>query len=354
MIEQNLEFFNVDHLEAVQGMSGLRLERFPEPFCSQLGITNNRNGRFRAKRVHGCEIRFVTEAPYFDIALSAMEADIDVTVYYGELAHGTYRLLAGKVTVIHVEKHAIFNTVEEAMVPAGRFAPGVWRIQFGMNGNAYFHYLDTFGHGYRPPEPGEKPGAVWAAYGSSITCGSVTTLYSNCYIEQAAMRLGLEVMNKGLSGSCLCEEFAAEYLASLPVSILSLEIGVNMIPFLGEEEFERRVKLFLDTVSRTQAKRIYVIDIFPNKGLITVDHDAPYYVRYRSFREILGRLVGEMRKRDARFIPVPGEAVAPDLTCLSTDLLHPSDNGHIRMGENLASWIAGYEKKNGGKSDGMV
>lgn len=29
MIYQDIEFFNVDHLEFVEGMSGLRLQRFP-------------------------------------------------------------------------------------------------------------------------------------------------------------------------------------------------------------------------------------------------------------------------------------------------------------------------------------
>lgn len=360
MIDQNLEFFNVDHLERVPGLGGLRLERFPERFRRELGIEANKNGRFRAERVHGCEIRFVTEAPFFDLALSAAESDIDVCLYCGDMAHGTYTLEAGKVTVLHIEKNAIYDTVDLDKLPKGRFSSWVWRVQFGMNGTACFHYLDTFGYEHRPPKPEEKPEITWAAYGSSITCGSVTTLYSNCYIEQAAVRLGAEVMNKGLSGSCFCEEFAADYLASLPVTMLSLEIGVNMIPFLKEEEFEKRVSRFLEAVSRSQAKRIYVIDIFTNKGLITSDHQAPYYTRSRSFCTILNGLVEEKRRTDPRFVQIPGTAVAENLTYLSCDLLHPSDHGHIRMGENLASWIRKEEKKmekrngNGGEFYGNV
>lgn len=353
MIDQNLEFFNVDHFACVQGLGGLRLERFPERFRRELGIEANKNGRFRAERVHGCEIRFVTEAPYFDVALSAAESDIDVCLYCGDMAHGKYTLEAGKVTVLHIERNAVYGMIDLEKLPKGRFSPRVWRIQFGMNGSACFHYLDTFGYEYRPPEPEEKPEITWAAYGSSITCGSVTTLYSNCYIEQAAGRIGAEVMNKGLSGSCFCEEFVGEYLASLPVSILSLEIGVNMIPFLSDMEFEKRVSRFLEMVSQSEAKRIYVIDIFTNKGLIASDHQAPYYTRSRSFRTILGELVKEKRQSDKRFVQIPGVVVAEDLTYLSCDLLHPSDNGHIRMGEKLASWIRNYEK-NGGDFCGNV
>lgn len=37
MREQDLEFHNVDHLERVPGMEGLRLERFPARFKQELG-----------------------------------------------------------------------------------------------------------------------------------------------------------------------------------------------------------------------------------------------------------------------------------------------------------------------------
>lgn len=336
MIEQDLEFHNTDHLEHVPGMEGLRLERFPEHFKWELGIPENHNAQFRAKRVHGCEIRFVTEALYFDVCLSAVEADIDIVVYCGDLMHSKYTLKAGVRTVLHIEYPAMYKLVDVEQLPRGRFAPWVWRIQFGMNGYAYFHYLDTYGYSHRPPEKGEKPETLWAAYGSSITCGSVTTLYSNSYIEQAAMHLGYDVMNKGLSGSCFCEQAAADYLAGLPVDVLSLEIGVNMLIPFDEEEFERRVRYLLGKIKeKSPAKEIYVMDIFTNRAPILRDHRDNQYRHYQPFIEIVKQLVKEVG--DSRMVQVDGKMVAEDLTYLSTDLLHPSDQGHIRMGKNLAA-----------------
>ena len=142
MIYQDLEFHNVDHLEQVPGMDGVRLERFPQVVTGMLGIPGNHKARFRSKRVHGCEIRFVTDAEAFDVCLTAVESDIDVMIYYGDMVHSKHILKAGVCTVLHVEYPEMYKQVDTGELPKGRFAPYVWRIQFGMNGYLYFHYLD--------------------------------------------------------------------------------------------------------------------------------------------------------------------------------------------------------------------
>jgi len=335
MVYQNLEFHNVDHLEEVPGMEGLRLERFPKALTASLGIPENRKGRFRAKRVHGCEIRFVTEAPFFDLCVTAAEADIDAVICCGDMVHTKHTLKAGAHTVLHVEYPEMYKQVDEKRLTQRRFAPYVWRIQFGMNGSLYFHYLDTYGFPCRPPREGEKPEILWAAYGSSITCGSKTTAYSNAYVEQAAWRLKYDVLNKGLSGSCLCEPEMAEYLAGLPVDILTLELGVNMMLNFNEETFERQIRRFLQTIKESgKAKQICVIDIFTNRAPILNNHEHHYYRHYDNFRNIVKTVALELQ--DPRITWIDASAIAKDLAYLSTDLLHPSDNGHISMGEHLA------------------
>lgn len=335
MIDHSIEFHNVDHLEAVEGMGGQRLCRFPRGLSRSLGVLKNKNARFRADRVHGCELRFVTESGYFDVALTAVEQDIDVLIYKGDLLHKKEVLKAGVCTVLHVEAPPVYETVNKELLTGNQFAPWIWRLQFGMNGAVYFHYIDTYDTSLRPPKKEEKPEVLWAAYGSSITCGSVTNLYSNSYINQAAVRLGWDVMNKGLSGSCFCEKEVADYLAGLSVDVLSLEIGVNMVMFFEKVETRKRVEYLLDTLKKSPARHIFVIDMFPNKGLIALDQDSVYYRHYRSFKEIVRQTSSAIK--DQRFHLIQGEDVVKDLTYLSTDLLHPSDNGHIRMGINLAA-----------------
>ena len=340
MIAHDLEFHNVDHLESVSGMSGLRLERFPQHFKRELGIPDNHNGQFRAKRVHGCEIRFVTEAKYFDVGLTAVEADVDIVIYYGDMMHSKHTLKAGVCSVIHVEYPEIYKLVDIKKLPKRRFAPYVWRVQFGMNGYVYFHYLDTFGYKHRPPVEGEEPEIQWAAYGSSITCGSVTTLYSNSYIEQAALYLGYDVMNKGLSGSCMCEPAMADYLASLQVDMLSLELGVNMLIPFEKDEFENRVRCLLQKVMReSPAKKIYVIDIFCNRGPLLKDYSDPQSRNYFVFKKIVKKILEEAE--DDRLIGIDGHDIAASETYLSVDLQHPSDQGHILMGRRLAERMKG-------------
>lgn len=334
MIMNGIEFHNVDHLEKTESMDGKKLCRFPKEVSARLGTTRNYNGRFRANHPHGCELRFVTGAPYFEITLTAMEQDTEVLIYRGDLFHQRHMLRAGVRTLLHVDYPAIYGSVEEEKLEGRRFAPWVWRVQFGLNGCVYFHDLDTCGFDRRPPQRAEKPKTRWAAYGSSITCGCVTNVYSSSYINQAAIALGWDVLNKGLSGSCLCEPEAAEYLAELDVDAVSLEVGVNMVMFFDEKETQKRVEYLLEALHKSPAKRIFVLDMFPNKGLIALDEQSDYYRHYRSFKEIVRQAVRNVE--DDRFYLIHGEEVLKDLTYLSTDLLHPSDDGHVRMGRNLA------------------
>lgn len=337
MVFQEMEFHNVEYLEREEHMSGLKLHRFPEVFGRELGIEQNRNGRFRAGRPHGCEIRFATDIPYFNLALTAVEADLEVLIYCGDYFHQKAVLKAGVCTVLQITEPPMLSLVEKELLVKRRFDFNVWRIQFGLNGYVYFNYLNTFGESRRPPRADEKPACTWLAYGSSITCGSAAGTYSNAYINQAAEELGIDVLNKGLSGSCLCEDVAADYLARAKCDLLTLELGVNMVPFFAEDEFEKRVSNLLRQLACSPAKEIYVIDMFPCKGLIFRDKEAPHYRRYRTFKEIVGRLADECGDERVRLIR--GEAILDDFSSLTTDFLHPSDRGHIRMGRNLADAI---------------
>ncbi len=335
MIEFEAEFHNVDHLEKVPGTEGWRLERFPGQLQKELGIARNHNGQFRSRFAQGCEIRFVTEGDFFEIGLSAGWRDGEVTVWLGDIMHSRHTLKAGEFTVLHIDYPDAFKQVDTSQIPAGRFASQVWRVQFGHGGYVYFHFLDTFGAERRPPKPEEKPEISWAAYGSSITCGHACGQYVNSYVEQAALHLGYDVLNKGLSGSCMGETAAAEYLAGLSVDVVSLELGVNMLAFLEPEEFEARVSRILGEMrEKSRAKKIFVIDMFDNRGRIFLNHQDRRYRNFHSFRQI----VREQTKKqgDGRMAHLGGETILKSLTWLSGDLLHPSDTGHILMGRELA------------------
>lgn len=344
MIAENIEFHNVDHLQRREGMEGQQLMRFPEAVRLSLGLPEQHAGRFQATRPHGCELRFVTDAGFFQLALTSLTFDTEAVVYCGDMVHSRHVLKAGSRTVLHIEKPEILSQVDEAKLKWERFAPQVWRISLGLEGCVLFHCLDTFGYGHRPPRPEEKPRIAWAAYGSSITCSAACALYSNCYVEQAASRLGFDVMNKGMAGACFCEPETADYLASLPVDVVSLEVGVNMMRRFDDKAFAERTDYLFRKMKSSTAKRIFVIDMFPNKGQIALDEGSDNYRRYRSFKEIVRAQRNALE--DERFIGIRGEDVLCSLSGLSMDLLHPSDAGHVRMGEKLAGIMERYVNSN--------
>lgn len=346
MIFDGIEFYNTEELSEISGVPGLRLQRFPEKVRNELGTPKWHKGRFRAERPNGCELRFVTSAGYFDLALTALEGDMELLIYCGDFFCQKRVLEAGKLTVLHIEQPEMFGQADWEIVaenrkPYQRFPSCVWRVVCGMNGYLHFHYLNTFGFGHRPPFDYEKPAKTWLAYGSSITCGSGSLVYTGCYIEQAALQLGWQVLNKGLSGSCYGEKAVADYLALQQADVISLEIGTNMTAIFSPEEYEERIYGLLSALKeKSTAEKIFVIDIFPNKACFMKDSNALSCQRYPVFKKIMRNAVEHIK--DSRMISIEGEKILPEFGYLSADFLHPSMEGHIRMGQRLAKIMSRF------------
>lgn len=338
MIYEDIEFFNVECLRQAPGLPGLRLERFPEDFRQRLGDDENHKGRYRCSRVHGCELRFVTGAAFADLALMALEGDLDVWIYCGDNLHSRHTLKAGVTTVLHLEKPETISLVEEERLEKVRFAPQVWRALLGLNASLQFLYLDTFGYSRRPPCKEELPEFTWLAYGSSITCGSKAWAYPSAYVNQAALRLHADVMNKGLSGTCRCEGYVADYIAAQQADVLTLELGINMINTFSPEEFTKRVHYLLETIRKNSAaKHVFVMDMFRNKAAIYRNKQAANCVNYPVFCGVVEREATAAAELDGRFHYIEGKEIGKDLSYLTVDFLHPSDEGHCLMGEKLAN-----------------
>jgi hypothetical protein len=341
MIYNNIEFHNVDHLREIPGMSGLKIERFPENIQKSLGSDVHHRGRFFSERSIGCELRFVTDAMFFNIGLTAIELNTDITIYRGDFFHSKHTLIAGNSTVLHIEIPTGFDAIEEDAIIPERFPNNVWRILIGYSGYVFFNYLDLFGYSCRPPKSNEKPLLNWLAYGSSITYGGQATSYSNCYINQAALRLKANVFNKGIPGSCQCENSVADYLASLDFDIISLELGINMIDLFTPMEFEQRARYMLHKIiEKNPNKPLFVIGILPNKNLILKDKTSHSSIHCIKFNEITKALVNELGNSKTHYIDA--NRILTSYSFLSSDLVHPSDDGHIRMGGNLANEMIQY------------
>jgi hypothetical protein len=336
LIHDSIAFHNVAELEPVAGLAGLRLQRFPEFVREHLGFKSHSRGRFMSHRAAGCELRFVTEGAFVRISLSALECDTMVVVYKGDHAHSRHYLPAGVVTSLFLEDPPWFAQVDATQLQFRRFAPNVWRVMFHQDAVACFHHLDPFCFPVRPPGPDETPALTWLAYGSSITFGGNAFHPSNAYVQHAANLLKVDVLCKGMPGSCLCEPEVGAYLAGLPGwDFATLELGVNLVDWATPDEFEILARNLIATVHAARPDApVFVIDIFPNRANHLLDRDSPAAIFTPLFNAIIPRLVTECAHRNVRLID--GRTVLADFSGLSSDLLHPSDQGHIAMGDALA------------------
>ncbi|MDF2935163.1 MAG: lipase [Paenibacillaceae bacterium] len=354
MSYNHIEFHNVAELERNEEMPGLRLNRIPQEVIHQLGEGEYLRGRFIGQASTGCEIRFVTEAPFIRITLSATVEDGDVVVYCGDYFHSMHRLRTGVIQTLHLDKPARFAEVEPESLQKGRFSPGVWRIMVsrnyypGLAFQAAFHGLNTFGHEVRPPRVDELPALKLLAYGSSITHGSGATVQHQAYIQQTARRLGADLYNKGMGGSCLCEKAMADYLIGHGGwDIAVLELGVNMRGLFSPEEFEERASYLIGGMIRHYPdKPVVLVSIYPNSDDVLKKNTVE--TRPNINRQFTERLEQIYRRLDhPQLYWVSGHDVLTDFGALTADLIHPSDYGHTLMGQHLAEAIQNITKQRG-------
>jgi hypothetical protein len=280
-----------------------------------------------------------------------LEFDTTVVIYKGDHAHSSHLLPAGVVTSLFLEDPPWFSQMDPSLLQARRFSPNVWRVMFHHDAVACYHHLDHFGHSVRPPGPGETPALTWLAYGSSITFGGNAFYPSNTYVQHAANLLKVDVLCKGMPGSCMCEPEVGAYLGDLPGwDFATFELGVNLVDWATPEEFEKLARNLIGAVHAARPEApVFVLGIFPNRATHLLDRTSPAAIITPHFNDTLLRIVAEFAHPNVRFID--GRAVLADLSGLSSDLLHPSDEGHIAMGVALADLLRSTAriKTKGGK-----
>lgn len=336
MFYNNLEFHNVTELERNEHLPGLILRRLPSEVRNKLGVKEHEKGRVVSQTSTGCEIRFVTSSKYIRIYLSSLGGDGEVLVFKGNFFHSKHILKDGIITTLNLEEPERFNEIKPDKLKGYSFSSNVWRICMGRGFIAVFYGIDTFGQKLRAPYENEVPKIKWLAYGSSITHGSVSLSYTTSYIQQAARRLGIDVLCCGLSGACMCEKELADYLSSRnDWDFATLELGVNMRGQLNSDEFETQTRYFIKKITEENPnKPIIVINIFPNRAEYFIDEKNIFHVRNIEFNKILKSIYDKLNLDNLYLID--GKDILTDFSSLSSDLIHPSDYGHILMGQNLA------------------
>ncbi len=349
MIHGSVELHNVVELEP-SVLGGQKLSRYPTAIRRVLTPL----GQVVSNDSSGCEIRFVTEGDSFTIHLSLLPAGLEpyevhrceIAVFNGDFFHSMVRLQPGIVSPVQIHDlvgagRRLYAGLSDKAFSGCAFCPGVWRFQCGHLPVA-FHGIDAYGTAVRPPNAGEKPSTRMLCYGSSITHGASPTMHHLSYVYQAGRRLGFDVLNQGLAGSCMCEPEVADYLAARDDwDVITLELGVNMRGGYTPDEFRTRVRYLLEQlIAHHPDKPKFLITIYPNAQSLgfTRSPEDPNTVKQADFDGILEELHAELAHAPLHLIR--GADILGPFSGLTRDILHPSDFGHTEMGLQLAQRIA--------------
>lgn len=322
---ESVELFNVGELTQITGMPGaMRLSRFParlEPHYLTPG------GKLSSRQSIGCELRLVPSGSHLLFRISSPEG-AKVHAFQGDFWREALELAAGKVYEFSMEMSGRLKRLPESSQKGCRFSPEVLRLVV-ERGSLYLHGIDDYGFPYRKPEASELPQTTWLAYGSSITQSDT---YG--YIFAAADRLGVDVLDKGMSGSCGVEASTVEFLAKeCSWDFITCEWGINIRGSVEPDEFKQRVIAALDILMAVR-KPVFLITLFPN-GCRLDDTELAHREREQAYDDILRAEVES--RADPMLQLIEGQDVLKSPAWLGGDLVHPTHPGHNRMGECLAA-----------------
>jgi len=321
--------FNVGELTPVDGIQGLRLSRYPSRMESEF-LTPG--GKVNCRKAVGCEVRLIPATDRVVFRISSPE-QVTVQFHQGDFWIQAAHLTPGQVKEVEVLlRPELIDLPDEAQRDL-LFSPRMIRMRVQSAGVVYLHSIDTYGAGSRPPTSEELPSTRWLAWGSSITqCDTYG------YVHQAAHRLRVDILNKGMSGSCGVEPAVAQYHCECEDwDFATLEWGVNIRGSVEPDEFKRRIDGCLSHFIAT-GKPVFLITPFPNDAHLKLG-DPDTVRRQHAFGDLL-RSAAEQAPEQVKLIE--GADVLKKWNWLAGDLVHPTHEGQNMMGEQLANLLRPY------------
>lgn len=310
------------------------LYRFPKTLIPHLGYQTNQKGKQKALTSSGVEIRILTSSPVLTIDLLAVSESTFVMTYIGDFEYKRFFLPKDQVISVEIQHHDRMIRMDENKLPHRRFSSNMYRILaegadtvgYKLKSDLFHETLSVF-----------KPDTCICAYGSSITQGVGASSNMNSYLQTFANYANLEVLNKGMSGSCLCEKEMVDFLATVSCDAYLLELGCNMRGVMDQQEFQKRVTYLLQTLQQTN-RPIFLIDMLSFFNRAYAHLEAEYKQISLDFSQILS----DLSKQFPSVHLILSSDLLEDVTCISYDMLHPSEYGHQIMGRNLAKVIKQY------------
>lgn len=377
-------FYNINELvqttSAETWYPGKLMSRFPVSLIEKMDVPTP------AQFLQGCELRFWQNKGQETtvINLYPLEEDARVAVFFGEHYVKTFYLPAKTITPIEIflnERFANCSVISAQYAEHLRYPSNLCRVFFenavkvsycgkGALSAAQFQYpvqiapmvstappirkscvplcLEGIADGIEhdgnilaehaiatastiAPQ-GAGDGSMCAkkrflAYGSSITHGTASVSNHLSYLQLLAKNLGCDVLNLGMSGACTCDQAVADYIATIPdVDFCFLEIGVNMRQRYQKEAFEERLTYLLE---KLWGRKVYMTTIYTNRAsYFEIENNQSQ--QQKAFDHII-------RKLAVRYgvTLIDGREILCDPSWLSSDFVHPSPFGHMKIAENL-------------------
>lgn len=319
-----LEGFNIGEFTPMPGLAGaVRLSRFPSRLESGYLMPY---GKLSSRQSTGCELRLVPAGQSVVFRVSSPN-NARIHGYQGDFWRDVLDLESGKLHEFQMDIDPRISNLPNSALTGCRYDTNLVRLVV-QSGTVLLHSIDGFGSSYQRPEPSSSPMVRWLAYGSSITQAD---FYG--YVFAAAERLGIDVLNKGLSGSCGIEQETVEFLVeNCEWDFMTCEWGINVVHTLEPSDFKLRVSKALDIIL-ARNKPVFLITVFPNS--CDLDKQEPEMAnRLNDYNSILRAQVLDHNNPNLKLIE--GSDILTSSSWLSGDLLHPTHLGQGRMGENLA------------------
>ncbi len=332
MIFRNIDFHNVCEIIPLED-GAFTWRRIP--LAAEQSLERGEKSFNASRACTGVELRFVMKSDTVTIRMAKLDPASTVSnsvhVYRGGYQIGLSTYVGSEYQAIVIRQPSGFentDTMRMAAREAGRgWDPSVIRVIFNR-GN--FRILEIIGD-VAPPPPALCPAKTLLSYGSSITHGAYSHSAPTCWASLAAHHLKTDHLNLGFAGSCWMEPEVLKYLSQLGQQgkwdIATLELGINCLSW-EEEKIYQRVRLVLQEVAaKNQDKPIFVISPFLSRN------DLGEARKAARWREIIAELVAEAALPNVTYIN--GMEIFNDPSLLSSDLLHPSAFGHIKIAENM-------------------
>ena len=340
MIYKNVEILNFEDVKTVEGRAGVLLQRIPEKVRLKL----RPESQSVYKKAACGEIRFVSDFKPVKITLASYEGDSKVMLYFGDFQAGEYIITKEPIQINIEIPSPNFISRKDFDDSSYPFSVTVFRLV--ISGNE-IHLIDIEGETIRPPKANEVPKLKYLAYGTSITQGINATSPDLTFVKQVAWRLGTDVINLGANGSAYCEKEIADYIAARKDwDFASFCVSANMLnQGVSAEDFFRVAEYFICSVAKSNPTKpiicISLFTTFSDLGYIWPDRKPKSTAK--EYRNVLKRIVDSSKLSNLYY--VDGSRLLKSHHGLCQDILHPSNNGMIEIGENLSNFIKPLLKK---------